>query len=91
MKRPTKAQKEAAEKAALLQRVLDIYAGATGDTVQPEDYVYADTLQKVMGAVNAIFVGDNEDMKHVVGYWNVDEFGTPSKAADFLYRMGVRA
>jgi hypothetical protein len=91
MKRPTKAQKEAAEKAALLQRLQDIYSGASGGVVQVDDEVYAETIRKVMVVVKDLWVGAEESEQYLVAHWNVDEYGTVEKAAEFLYGYGVRA
>jgi hypothetical protein len=91
MKRQTKAQKEAAEKAALLQRLNDIYSGASGGVVQADDEVYAETIRKVMVVVKDLWVGDEEDRQFLIAHWNVDEYGTVEKAAEFLHGHGVRA
>lgn len=86
MKRKTEQQK----KDALLQRVMDIYAGAAGGVVTSGEAASVAAVQKVMGAVNDLWVSD-DGLKHLIGYWNVDEYETPEKAVDFLYRNGVRA
>lgn len=85
-KRKTEAQK----KAALLQRVLDIYAGAEGGILIEDEMASVAVIRKVMGVVAAKWVTDDAH-KFLVGHWNVDEYETPAKAADFLYRNGVRA
>jgi hypothetical protein len=91
MKRMTKAQKEAAQKAALLQRVMDIYTAAMGDIPRADDcYVCPEHLCRIMCAIKAIWVTDESD-DYLIGCWNVDEYESPEKLTDFLHRNGVRA
>lgn len=90
-KRRTKAQKEEAQKAALLQRVMDIYAGANGCPIDSEEPVFPSTVHKVMSIVNTLWVEDNKDREYLVKHWNVDEYETPQKCMELLFSYGVRA
>lgn len=54
MKRMTKAQKDEAQRAALLQRVMDIYAGANSGWVRGEEWATAQVIERVMLAETAV-------------------------------------
>lgn len=92
-KRKTKSQREAEQKAALLQRVHDVYSGAQGSQWNTEingDFATAEILQDVLCTLQQIF-GKQRGYDY---YWNIhhlSHFDTPEKAADFLFGEGFRA
>lgn len=92
-KRKTKAQREAEQKAALYQRIHDVYSGAVGaqwDSRDGGDFADAETLTNVMWALRCIFADQSE---HEF-YWDIHHikyFDNPEKAADFLFDAGFRA
>jgi hypothetical protein len=90
MKRMTKAQKEAAQKAALLQRLQDIYAGANSGWVSGEEWATAEVIERVMVAVRSTFLDDKTD-DFRIGCHVVGKYDTPEDAALFLYEHEVRA
>ena len=88
-KRKTKAQREAEEYAALLQRITDIYSGATGQEWGDGDWATADNLSRVLPAIRELFETEAGDWKfglHAINYYD-----TAETAATFLYKNGVRA
>lgn len=95
MKRLTKAQKEAQEKAALQRRVLDICIASGAAWDMNETLVGPVELCKVMCTVRHLWAGDindeNNELRYILSHWNVNEYETPEKLTEFLYRMGVRA
>ena len=90
-KRKTKAQKESEEKAALAQRLNDIYSGALGYKWDDDELLIADgeLLSKVVMACRAIF--KTEDNEYLFEIHNLDEYNTVEKLTEFYYRNGVRA
>lgn len=95
MKRKTKAQKEAELKAALLRRVLDICIACEAASEPDELLVGPVEICRVMRAVRHLWAGDLNDkdnsMRNIVAHWNFDEYESPQRLTEFLYRMGVRA
>jgi hypothetical protein len=90
MKRMTKAQKEAAQKAALLQRVTDVYSGATGgEWLHDECFIDAAQLCRVMTCLRDLFT--STDREWMFGIHVLDKFLSAESATEFLYREGVRA
>ncbi len=92
-KRKTKAQREASQRAALLQRVHDVYSGALGNQWYSEgngDFATAEILSSVINALQQIF-GKQSEYDY---FWNIHHLGyfdNPEKAADFLFDAGFRA
>jgi hypothetical protein len=89
MKRPTKAQKEAAEKAALLQRLQDIYSGAMGQQWGEDDFATAEILSRVLPVICGAF--DLEENKWILGHHALGYYNDPHSAMERLYAEGVRA
>jgi len=87
--RKTKSQKEAAQKAALLQRLRDIYSGALGQEWSNEDFATAEVLSRVLPAVRTSF--GIEDNSSTLSHYCLHHYDTPETAAEFLYDQGVRA
>jgi len=86
----TKAQKEAAQKAALSRRVTDVYSGAVGEAWDDnEQFSTADTLSRVIPALRQLFNLQWKDFMHSPS--NLNNYDTAGSAADFLYSHGVRA
>lgn len=85
-KRITKAQRDAAQKAALLQRVSDIYAGALGQAWDDDEFATAEILSRVMPALESVF--NNADVRSM---FLLAYFDNPRSAAERLYAMGIRA
>ena len=90
-KRKTKVQKEAEEKAALKQRLTDIYSGALGDKWDDDGLLiaYGELLCKVVMACRSIF--ETEDNKYLFEIHNLDKYETAGQLTEFYYRNGVRA
>lgn len=90
MKRKTKSQKETEAKAALRQRIADIYAGACGESAEGEDFFL--TLDPASRAITAIRNLFGEEGR---GYmWEphcLDRFETIDSATNFLFQNGARA
>jgi hypothetical protein len=90
MKRKTKAQREAAQIAALQQRLIDIYSGAQGNLWSEDDFATAEVLSRVLPVVEKE-LGPQQEHQHSFGIWNLDHFDNPEKAAEFLFGNGYRA
>lgn len=80
-------------KALLLQRVQDIYTGATGDDwsqFDPDDYflTMADAA-RVLPALRKVF-GEMHPNWWVYRVHVLDKFEQPHTAAEFLWEQGVR-
>lgn len=92
-KRKTKAQREAEQKAALLQRITDVYSGAVGDAWDSEAGNFADAavLSSVMPAMRKIFGEQNTENEWMWSLHNLDHYEHPESATDFLFRAGIRA
>jgi len=89
-KRLTKKQAEDKAKAALLQRVEDVYSGACGYMFDPSDeFASAETLSLVMPVLKEMFGTDAND--YLWSLRNLGDFESPETATDVLFRNGVRA
>ena len=89
-KRKTKAQKEAEEKAALRQRLTDIYSGAYGyPWVDGESYIRSGPLSRIIPACVGL-LNDDHDIYQMVDH-NISEYESVEKLTEFYYRLGVRA
>lgn len=96
-KRLTKAQREATEKAALMQRVRDVLIGAGEWPGDEGEAIYA----KGAGALltwlaEHLEVASMEEAaahrkSHLFGWWNLDEMKSAAEVVEFWYRHGVRA
>lgn len=91
MKRKTKAQRIAAQKKALYQRVYDIACGACGRVLDNDDdnWLTSEELARFIPVLQQNFGAD--DMTFLWSLHNLGHFETPTTAADFLYEYGVRA
>lgn len=89
MKRKTKVQKEAAEKAALLQRLRDIYSGAQGQEWSEDDFATAEILSRVLPVIRETFALDEK--LWILGHHTLTYFDRPESAVERLYAEGVRA
>lgn len=90
MRRQSKIEKEVEARAALRQRIADIYAGACGESADTEDFFLTlDPASRAITALNKLFGEEGR------GYmWEshcLDRFETIDSATDFLFRNGVRA
>lgn len=86
----TKKQKrEAEQKAALRQRIADVYCGAQGGLVADDEWATADLLSRVLPALRALF--DREGFHHLFFLGNLDYYDTIDSATDFFWDHGVRA
>lgn len=92
-KRKTKAQRESERKAALYQRVHDVYSGALGakwDSEGNGDFANAEQLTDIMWALKCLF-GQQSEHEY---YWNIHHikyFDTPESATEYLFDAGFRA
>jgi hypothetical protein len=92
MKRKTKSQREAEQKAALLQRITDVYSGALGDLWDDENnWASAEQLSKVIPALQKMFGSQREDNGWCWNMRCIEYFDTPTSACDHLYENGFRA
>lgn len=89
-KRQTKSEKEANEKAALRQRVADVYAGACGEDADTEDFFL--TLTAASRAITALkkLFGE-EGCTYMWESHCLDQFETIDSATEFLFQLRVRA
>jgi len=78
-------------KAALLQRVKDVYAGACGYVFEAEEEVFttATELARIMPVLQGLFGTEAND--YLWGLRSLGSFDTPETATDVLFRNGVRA
>lgn len=90
MKRQSKADKEAAQKAALRQRIRDMVAGACGE--DPDDDQFFMTMEpasRLLPALEKTFGKDGN------GYlWRshcLDRYENVDSITEFLFQNGVRA
>jgi len=90
VKRKTRVQREAERKAALLQRVTDIYAGAGGRVWDADDFATAADLSRIIPVLQAVFSPQLEAKYPWLSHY-LDNFNDPRSAADFLYGEGFRA
>jgi ribosomal protein S12 methylthiotransferase accessory factor YcaO len=91
MKRLTKQQKEDQQRAALLQRVTDVYSGAVGAVWADEDWATAQVLSRVIPALEGMFIDPAANKSFLFRAHNIDRFDTPEAATNFLFEYGVRA
>lgn len=85
------AQQVAQEKQdAFLQRILDIYAGATGGAMEPGFCVDAEQLSRIIPAVQETF-GDVRSIRYVYSAHSLGRWETPGGLAEFLFNVGFRA
>jgi hypothetical protein len=95
----SKAEREAAEKAAIRRRLKDMAIGAYGGYSQPdweaEDFVGManemglDAFGRWVGAIRVAWI--EKDREWVTDYQNLEHFDTLDKATEFLWENGVRA
>lgn len=91
IKRLTKAQTVTAQKAALLRRVNDVYAGAQGTKWTADDFACAEQLGRVVPALRELFLPQHPQRGFAFEPHCLAYFDRPSTAADFLFREGFRA
>ena len=91
-KRKTKAQREAELKAALLQRLADIYSGAAGEKwVYGEQWATAELLTKIIWACKEIFGPQRPEIDWPFNTHSIEYFDTPESACEHLFEAGYRA
>jgi len=97
VKRKTKEQREAEEKAALRRSIEDIVLGAEGDRGVLEDdwFANATTLSRLVPALRARFGEDSkgEVIKKTEHLWwaiNLDHYENVDSITNFLFDHGVR-
>ena len=94
-KTKTKAQREAEERAALLQRIEDIMEARGCDISRDEGAPCCETpvtqYEGVLRAVRARLALDSVQDETVGRWWNVGQFANQDTLTDWLYAMGVRA
>jgi hypothetical protein len=88
-KRKSKQSREADQKAALLQRVTDIYSGAQGQEWSEDDFATAEILSRVLPVIRKTFALDEKIW--ILGHHALVYFDRPETAAERLYAEGVRA
>ena len=95
-KRMTKAQRETAEKAALLQRVKDVLIGANEWVGEHEPLFASGAGMLLTWLAEHIEVANLEEAAqhehaNLFAWWNLDEMKSASALVDFWHRKGVRA
>lgn len=92
-KRKTKEQREADERAALLQRITDIYSGANGGVWTEDEFAYAELLSRVVPVLRKLFLCEEMGRMnaHCFEPHCLNYYDTPKAATEFLFDKGVRA
>jgi len=84
-------KREDQQRAALLQRITDIYTGACGRVIDfDNDWVSLEEVSRIISALEDVL---GTPRKGWFG-WEVyclDRFETPAKAMEHLFRFGFRA
>lgn len=90
-KRKTKAQREAEQKAALYQRVHDVYCGAMGQAWDADDFATAEIMASVVPALRSIFKDQDASADYLWDGYCLKYFDNPKTAATHLFEAGIRA
>lgn len=90
VKLTTKQTKESEQKAALLQRITDVYSGAQGQVWGGDDFATAQTLENAVHALEGIF-GWQNDWEYLWANHVLSNFDNPESATGFLFGNGIRA
>ncbi|WP_149496219.1 hypothetical protein [Roseiconus lacunae] len=97
-KRKTKQQREAEAKARLLQRLEDLFTGATGSCWDesagepwPEQFVAFCIATKDTFEIDPTIDQPGTGNAWLWSLHNLHNFCNPEQAAEYLYRNGVRA
>ena len=86
-----KQKKINAQKAALLQRITDVYSGAQGSAWDMEcDFATAQILENAVNALNGLF-SDSVDYEYMWEAHCLSHYDTPQSAMEFLFEVGIRA
>lgn len=91
MKRKTKEQREAEQRAALLQRITDVYSGAVGQVWAVDDWANAEILSTVIPALQGMFGKQVNGTDYAFQNHCLKYFDTPQSACDHLFDLGFRA
>lgn len=92
MKRKTKEQREAELRAALLQRITDVFSGALGDIWETDsNWATAEQLSNIIFALQKIFGKQIENSDWCWNVHSIKYFDTPQSACDHLFEQGFRA
>lgn len=90
MKRKSKAEKDAEEKAKLRQRIRDFVAGACGDSPDDDDFFLSlESASRLIPALRKTFGDDGNSY-----LWEahcLDRYETVDSITELLFRNGVRA
>lgn len=90
--RKTKAQNIAEQKAALRQRIADIYCGAGGRNIDTDDdFPLLDEASRFIPAMKALLVKEGDKSTYLWESGNLDHFDSIDSATDFLFAGGIRA
>jgi len=84
-----KAKREAQARAALLQRVTDVYSGAMGGEWDANQFATAEILSRALPTLREIFNKQWRDLLHSPHC--LSHYDTAATASAFLYDHGVRA
>lgn len=92
MAKTSKAKSEAAAKAALRQRVEDIFTGAAGYTWDGVNEPCPTKFMTFVRATKQTLGSDVEVADELTwGLWCLQHFRNPETATEWLYRRGIRA
>ncbi len=90
-KKTLKQQKEDAQKAALLQRITDVYSGAQGaEWDHDNDFATAEILGQVIPVFVTMF-DHNEGLNYLFNVHSLRHFDNPKRAMEHLFSAGIRA
>ena len=103
MKRKTKAEREAEQRAALFVRVRDVYSGACGEEWleeldgEQQQWLSMETGERVIRVLSGMFRGERPEgeREHERAWlfreYCISKFGSATSATDWLFEHGVRA
>lgn len=96
-KRKTKQQREAEQKAALRQRLDDLFVASTGDLYDGESEPWPESFIDFVGSIRQVFqirrveAEGIEGNEHLWLFWNLKHYRNPEAATEYLYQEGIRA
>lgn len=91
MKRESKAQRERRQKAALRQRINDVYSGAKGQMWDGDDFATAEQLSRVVPALRDMLASQHSEMIYPWSPHCLNYYDTVDTSTEFLFRHGYRA
>lgn len=90
MKRKTRSQREAEQRAALRQRITDVYSGALGTEWDEDQFATAEILSNVIPVLKEIFGDQVSGQEYLWAPHCLRYFDTAQSATDHLFSHGVK-